>query len=671
MLDQIGEIGAFHFSFVTTAVTLTTMMAKYTTRVDDFINSVSLWAVVVSLLAVFAAIEMYVRFSSAFGLFSSSRTKRSLPRLYTTLLTFVLGFFAFWVFSSWPKPVYYGHQPIDDFIDQATIQSQEWLAQASRGMSLDIAIEHYSKRYGRRPPPGFDNWYRYATQRSSYVIDDFDTLYHDLKPFWGVPPADVRKLTEQATTDQATNVAKIIIRNGEAKAASPISPGKDWIIDGFLSMSNQFIKHIPDMDLAINLEEYPRVAVPYRKMQSLLAAGSQINSVDSTVFKWTEGRADSWTQNKNIGAAKFNSRSGDNSFYASTVGCQTSSWARNQRHWDSSDGCSSCTVHLRAGMVRNWTLAMSPCHQPDLRNLHGFFTGSSTPQLSSELLPIFSQSKISGFADILIPSPWDYQNKTPYAPDTATNPDSSFLQKRSSLFWRGAADEGPSDSGRWRGMLEQRLVHIGSKLPLKPRHPVMPVLLPDNNIESRYSIQYPRITYQHVSPILNMTFTSLDQGTSADLRAQVEHFGVTSPIDFQEHWQHRFLFVTDGPGMSHNFLPFMHSRSLPFRSGIFKAWYDGRLTAWAHFVPIDVRLTGLFSTLAYFAGTDGVKGAKTLKGRVGMEKKEKVAQSIAEGGRDWAQKVLRKEDMEIYLFRLLLEWGRITDDKRDELGLVV
>lgn len=24
--------------------------------------------------------------------------------------------------------------------------------------------------------------------------------------------------------------------------------------------------------------------------------------------------------------------------------------------------------------------------------------------------------------------------------------------------------------------------------------------------------------------------------------------------------------------------------------------------------------------------------------------------------------------MEIYLFRLLLEWGRLTDDQRDELG---
>ena len=45
-----------------------------------------------------------------------------------------------------------------------------------------------------------------------------------------------------------------------------------------------------------------------------------------------------------------------------------------------------------------------------------------------------------------------------------------------------------------------------------------------------------------------------------------------------------------------------------------------------------------------------------------------AGEEIAEVGRVWAEKVLRKEDMEIYMFRLLLEWGRLTDDRRDEIG---
>lgn len=55
----------------------------------------------------------------------------------------------------------------------------------------------------------------------------------------------------------------------------------------------------------------------------------------------------------------------------------------------------------------------------------------------------------------------------------------------------------------------------------------------------------------------------------------------------------------------------------------------------------------------------------------GMMKEHLTAgEEIAEAGRLWAEKVLRKEDMEIYMFRLLLEWGRLTDDKRDEIGFM-
>ena len=539
-------------------------------------------------------------------------------------------------------------------------------------MSLDISIENYNKRHGRPPPPGYDNWYRYATQRSSFIIDDFDNLYQDLQPFWGISPLEIRQLTEQATSHAGNGIARIEIRNGQAQIASDGDSESGWLIDGFISMTSQFIKHIPDMDLALNLHDGPRVAVSHGKITSLLDIASRATASNDTNFKWSKTRSDSWKRKANGRRSRpFGDQKGVNFFSASTVGCQSSSSARNHFDWDSTASCSSCTLHSTAGIVSNWTLALSPCHQPDLRNLHGFYTSPSNFQISHKLLPIFSQSKVDGFADILYPSPWDYLNKTAYSPDTTDFPDLSFAKKRNSLFWRGTTNEGISHSGLWKSMLRQRLVHIASKLPLRSRYPEMPMLLPDYNIEGRYTVQYPKISYQHVTTILNMSFSGIDHATSADQAAQVAHFGVSPPVDFQEHWRHRYLFVTDGAGISHDFIPFLQSRSLPFRSGIFKAWYDGRLTAWAHFVPIDVRLTGLFSTLAYFAGTDGMKGAKTLKGRVGMEKKEKVAESIAENGRDWAQKVLRKEDMEIYLFRLLLEWGRITDDKRDELGLVV
>jgi hypothetical protein len=45
-------------------------------------------------------------------------------------------------------------------------------------------------------------------------------------------------------------------------------------------------------------------------------------------------------------------------------------------------------------------------------------------------------------------------------------------------------------------------------------------------------------------------------------------------------------------------------------------------------------------------------------------------QKIAYRGKGWAEKVLRKEDMQIYMLRLLLEYARLCDDNRNTLGYV-
>ena len=41
---------------------------------------------------------------------------------------------------------------------------------------------------------------------------------------------------------------------------------------------------------------------------------------------------------------------------------------------------------------------------------------------------------------------------------------------------------------------------------------------------------------------------------------------------------------------------------------------------------------------------------------------------IAQQGKRWADQVLGQRDMEVYMFRLLLEWGRLIDDEREKIG---
>jgi hypothetical protein len=151
-------------------------------------------------------------------------------------------------------------------------------------------------------------------------------------------------------------------------------------------------------------------------------------------------------------------------------------------------------------------------------------------------------------------------------------------------------------------------------------------------------------------------------GPDCDLEA--EEFAFGGSVDFQDHWKHKFLFDLDGAGFSGRFLPFLESRSLVFRAAGFRQWFDERLVAWRHFVPVDARLHDVWHLIAYFGGTE-----KDRNGEANGHDRE--GEKIAEEGRAWAAQVLRKEDMEVYMFRLLLEWGRIVDDRREELGFVL
>jgi hypothetical protein len=73
---------------------------------------------------------------------------------------------------------------------------------------------------------------------------------------------------------------------------------------------------------------------------------------------------------------------------------------------------------------------------------------------------------------------------------------------------------------------------------------------------------------------------------------------------------------------------------------------------------MDGRLRDVWGLLAYFRGIK----SKGENGRIF------IAEKIANDGRVRATQVLRKEDMEVYMFRLLLEWGRIVDDQRNKIG---
>lgn len=556
------------------------------------------------------------------------------------------------IFLSFSSTPTFEIHPIQALIRDASQKHEAFVRQASPSKSLKEATQEYKRRYRRSPPPGFNIWYNFATERNSLIIDDFDGMSRDLAPFWALSPSEIRRLTREITAKPWNDIAKLSIRNGSTEVGE--MPGTHrWMIDGAASMIQKFSMFLPDMDLAFNLNDEPRCAIPYHQLheyQSIASQESTILSDKQLENTWTTERADSW--NFDSSGSHFLENSVHNSFSNfGSISCPPSSPARSGRVLHEGRVCFNCLApHSLGGFVQNWTLAGSPCHQPDLKSLHGFYLSPASFKASSELLPVFSQGKPQGFADILYPSPWNYMDKANYSP-SEEHPDVPFTEKQNTLFWRGATSEGLSTNheNTWRGMVRQRLVHLASSPPSS-----VPVLLPQSGSPSQYTIQYPSPSiFTHSNVTIDAAIVSnIVRCGEDECREQKAALPVVEPTDFQDHWKYRYLMDMDGAGFSGRFLPFLQSKSLPFKTALFREWYDGRIQAWKHFVPIDLRLHDLWSVLLWFGG-------HTDEGEM-----------IAREGRDWVGQVLRKEDMEVYLFRLLLEWGRLTDDRRNEIGYV-
>ena len=85
----------------------------------------------------------------------------------------------------------------------------------------------------------------------------------------------------------------------------------------------------------------------------------------------------------------------------------------------------------------------------------------------------------------------------------------------------------------------------------------------------------------------------------------------------------------------------MRSQSVPFKLTFSREWHDNVLFPWIHYVPINKDAAEIPELIPFFKHDPPG---------------EEIARSIGVGGQEWAQKTLRNEDMDVYLFRLLLEY---------------
>ncbi|RJE20395.1 Glycosyltransferase family 90 protein [Aspergillus sclerotialis] len=76
-------------------------------------------------------------------------------------------------------------------MEKATHEFHETLNNQSE--TYIAADEEYRRRYRIEPPPGFEEWFQFASAHQSPIIDDFDVIYSSIRPFLNLSGREINE----------------------------------------------------------------------------------------------------------------------------------------------------------------------------------------------------------------------------------------------------------------------------------------------------------------------------------------------------------------------------------------------------------------------------------------------------------------------------------------------
>ncbi|KLU90873.1 hypothetical protein MAPG_09398 [Magnaporthiopsis poae ATCC 64411] len=584
--------------------------------------------------------------------------------------------------------------PIDRLMRDADARFDTMLSHESR--SIGEAAARYRERRGRHPPPGFDVWYDYARANHAVVVEEFwDQIYHDLEPYWALDPRQIRK--EARNYEIAINV-----RNGSASSSS------DWFWTLiWVNMLQHIEQLLPDMDIPLNAMDEPRIVTPWEQMNEYMAEAAKTRKLFDP----------------KVAVKTFESLPVDDHKPDRTAMAEAKQWERSGSYWDiARRGCHpdsparktpslssfdhqpdiesiNAAPHMYRGFVSNTTLATSPCHQPDLRGLHGSFIEPLSLASTKTLFPLFGGSKLGINNEILMPPPMYWSRDDRFETGQGSAADTPWNTKDSRAFWRGVATGGQSRENNWRGFQRHRFVAMNnatqlrfaeddkrkktaagkqnfdsssrghSSQTLRPEPWAGNFAAPDEGYG--LAAQADGWLGEWTAGWSDTAFTDLNCRPEAEPHNQCHYtspyFAIADGVALDAMFSHKYLPDVDGNSFSGRYLSFLRSTSLPVKATMFREWHDSRLVAWRHFVPMDPRMGDWHAIMEYFVGYAGQQDGEGGRQAFGHDAQ---AEKMAMAGREWAARVLRREDMLVYVLRLLLEYARISDERRERMGFV-
>ncbi|KAL4258252.1 Protein O-Glucosyltransferase/Glycosyltransferase 90 [Pleurotus pulmonarius] len=527
-----------------------------------------------------------------------------------------------------------GRHPVIELIEQA---EKEWAGKHERASkTLSEAIAEYQRRYKRLPPKGFDDWWNYVQQNDVKLPDEYDSIYEDLEPFWGIRPRDLLQIqAAQENIPDAYIIAKelnssIGISNVVRSRINPMP--MEALISGYQGLFNLLkpVEHmLPPFRIPVSPHDSPNLVSDYDVKTSALnaaAAGKYVNLAIPPKMP-------------RLGFASA---------------CPPDSPARKGKIIDQAK---RPPPRKEKTFIYDHRRAMDPCHSPHLFFSHAQFLPypPTTPHAQPLMSAQATYCNTMVHHNIQLPSfiSWvddihPRENDPPWANKTDER-----------MFWRGS-NTGLTFSADtlWRYSQRPQLVKLANAMEGEVR-----LRVPTGN-DHPQSTASPYEVVEVQKKHLNKAFFDIKFAGSPLACAPEYCEFLETEFEWRPHvpfnapgvGAHKYFIDVDGNGWSSRFKRLITTNSLVFKATIYPEWWLERIQPWVHYVPIQVDLSDLYDIFAFFRG-----------GLYGKGNHDDMARKMAEAGREWSRTYWRKEDMTAYLFRLLLEYGRVMSLDREAM----
>ena len=330
---------------------------------------------------------------------------------------------------------------------------QRWRSyEDNRSSTFKETVSKYRRRYGRHPPPGFKEWYLRARELNVHNVDDFDQIMDDLRPFWGVEPNVLRMLTAHAWEKDDAAISGLNIRNHKIVNITKAS----WRIETMQTMIEPFVEYLPDMDIAMNRMDQPRVVVPWDDMQVLLAK-------EVATRQMVPDAADSFTAhqanllNVSVTPEEDLSPREDPGWYWAAgrqymeivrEACPPESHARENEGGADIDLAEALYKDRHGGIFTNFNRSSDLCTVgPEIAEKHGLLFSATSMIATKRLVPVFGECKVNVNSDILFPANMYWKHDPRY--DYNGEVDIDWDDKKDTVIWRGATSGGAAIKETW------------------------------------------------------------------------------------------------------------------------------------------------------------------------------------------------------------------------------